>query len=359
MLYRNRTYDIRRLHSMTAIVSSLESNSSKMRSLGNCINLILSRHSSENTANNYRGFYNKFFMYHFNKGYLDTNWDEFTSLTYDNILEYVNYLQDTSSVNTVKTKVAGILSLARELNKINSSVNPEIFNVKLDKVNPKSTEFGAFTEKEINQLLVYAQNIPSDKWYEQYMFFKLSIATAHRVQALLSLTWNDIVKKQHNDKDVWCVVVHDKTDDFITPISDELYDELYKMYKGNKDSKVLNITNKTLAKTLSNFCIEYGIDAKGRKLVLHSLKKTAGDIVFNKTNDIVKTGNFLHHTNINTSYNRYLGKNSNLTDMPSYSMFNDDRDIKEKLESLSKEELLRAIYAAGSGTINSVYNAIG
>ena len=344
---------------MTAIVNSLEVNSNKMRSLGNCINLILSRCSSENTANNYRGFYNGFFMYHFNKNYLDVSWDEFTSLTYDNILEYINYLKDTSRINTVKTKVAAILSLARELNKINSNVNPEIFNVKLEKVNPKSTEFGAFTEKEINQLLEYTKNMDRDKRYEQYMFFKLSVATAHRVQALLSLTWNDIVKKSHNDKDVWCIVVHDKTDDFITPISDDLYYELYEMFEGNKDSKVINVTSKTLARTLNRFCEEYGIDVKGRKLVLHSLKKTAGDIVFNKTNDIVKTGNFLHHSNINTSYNRYLGKNSNLTELPSYSMFNEDRDIKDKLESLSKEELLRAIYAAGTGTINSVYNAIG
>lgn len=340
----------------TAKVTSIKSKVKTLRPLNESIDLVLSRieSNSKNTANSYRGFYKEFFIFLFAKDYLDCTWDDLISITYDNVLEYVNLLENKNSPKTVKTKLASLQSLAKELKKINNEVNTIVFDVKLDKRDMTKNEYGAFTEDEIHDLLDYAKNMDSKKAYVQYLFFKLSIITAHRLQSLLDLTWNDI--KQHNQdgKNIWCLEICDKTGKFITPISDELYDELYVVFDGDMSSKVLGTTRKTLSITLSKFCKDKGIDQDGRNLVLHSLKKTSGDLAFQKTNDIVKVANHLHHTNIQTSYNTYLNRNKKLLDSPSYNLLENDYDVDGLLDNLSKEQLIHLIKGCNSNVVSAI-----
>lgn len=344
----------------TATVTSIRSRKKEIRPLGESIELIINRIKSKNTAKNYKGFYKEFFTYIFGKSYLDTSWDELESLTYDDVLEYVSVIEVKNNPNTVQTKIASIQSLVKELKKINNNINTVVFDVKISAVEKKGkkNEYGAFTEEECYALLDYCKNLNSDKAYVQYMFFKLTLCTAHRLQSLLSLTWKNLIQKKDGDVKVWCLELHDKTDDFLTPISDSLANELYAMYNGNNDERILKISDKTLALTLTRFCEANNIDKKSRNLTIHSLKKSAGDLVYNLTNDIVKTSKFLHHTSVQTSYNRYLGKNTNLTESPSYTMFSKSENVDELLSGLSKEELIEVIKGCNVSVVSAICNKI-
>lgn len=344
----------------TATVTSIRSVKKGIRPLGESIDLVLSRIKSKNTAKNYKGFYKEFFTYTFNKSYTDTSWEELEHIAYDDVLEYVGVLETKNSPTTVQTKLASIQSLVKELKKINSNINTVVFDVKISTVEKKAkkNEYGAFTEEECYALLDYCKNLNSEKAFVQYMFFKVTLSTAHRLQSLLSLTWNNVVVKQDGNKEIHCLELHDKTDDFLTPISDELYAELRTMYTGNDDEKILKISDKTLALTLTRFCEDNNIDKKGRNLTLHSLKKSSGDICYKRTNDIVKTSKFLHHTSVQTSYERYLGKNTNLAESPSYTMFTKEENIDEVLGVLSKEQLIELIKGCSPSTIQEIINKV-
>lgn len=340
----------------TATITSIKSKMKSIRPLGESIELVLNRieNNSANTATSYKGFYKEFFLYAFGKNYMDCTWEDLLHIRYDNVLEYVNFLEVKNSAKTIKTKLASLQSLVKELKKINNEVNTIVFDVKLDKRDMNKKEYGAFTEEEVYGLFDYAKNLNSEKAYVQYMFFKLSIITAHRLQSLLALTWNDIKQHEQDGEKIWCLEVCDKTGKFVTPISNELYDELYVLFDGDMDSKVLKISNKTLALTLSNYCKDNNIDAVGRNLVLHSLKKSSGDICFQKTNDIVKVAGHLHHTNIQTAYNTYLGKNASLKDSPSYGLLDDNYNVDEILGGLSKEQLLNLIKGCNSNVVSAL-----
>lgn len=343
----------------TARVTSIRSAKKEIRPLGESINLILDRIKSKNTAKNYKGFYKEFFTYTFNKSYMDTTWEELINIGYDDVLEYVGVLETKNNPKTVATKIASIQSLVKELSKINTELNPAIFNVKIDTSKTKKNEYGAFTEDEIYALLDYAKSLQSEKAYVQYMFFKLSVATAHRLTSLLDLTWNDIECVNENGTDIWVLNTQDKTGHFSTPISNELYSELYELYEGDMNERVLKITDKTLSKTLASFCKENNIDQKGRKLVLHSIKKCSGDIAYRLCNgDIVKVANHLHHSNINTCYQSYLSKNKKLTESHSYNMFGKQDNIDELLSGLSKDDLVNLIKKCSQSTIHEICKMI-
>lgn len=339
-----------------AKLTSIRSMKKEIRPLGESIDLILGRIKSKNTAKNYKGFYKEFFTYTLNKSYNDVTWDELLSVTYDDVLEYVGALEVKNNPKTVSTKIASLQSLVKELKKINHDLNTDVFNVKIDTKNVKTNEYGAFTEEEVYKLLDYAKNLKSDKAYVQYIFFKLSLATAHRMNSLLSLKWNDIVLKTENGKQIWCLELHDKTGHYTTPISDELYKELRELYNGNDEEKVLKITDKTLSLTLKKFCKEYNIDKDGRNLVIHSIRKCSSDIVYSTTQDIVATSRHLRHANINTCYRTYVARNQELSNSHSYSMFSEKESVDDVLGNLSKEQLLDLIKGCNQSVISAICN---
>lgn len=340
----------------TAKITSIKSKAKSIRPLGESIELVLTRieSNSKNTAMSYKGFYKEFFTYAFGKNYTDCSWEDLLHISYDDVLEYVSFIEIKNSAKTIKTKLASLQSLVKELKKINNDVNTIVFDVKLDKRDMDKKEYGSFTEEEVYGLFEYTKNLNSEKAYVQYMFFKLSVVTAHRLESLRNLTWNDIKQHEQDGEKIWCIEVCDKTGKFITPISNDLYDELYVLFDGDMDSKVLQITKKSLYRTLLKYCKDNNIDNVGRNLVLHSLKKSSGDICYKKTNDIVKVAGHLHHSNIQTAYNTYLGKNSNLKDAPSFGLLDDNYDVDELLGGLSKEQLLNLIKGCNSNVVSAL-----
>lgn len=346
-------------------VVSINSNKERELRLIDAINLILSRRTY-NTAKTYRNVYKDFFYFTFNKKLEKCTWQDLEKLTYADVLEFISFCEIRSSYNTLKTKIGALQSLSKELNKIKlNCLNSAIFSVKLNQKAIKNNAYGAFTEKEAYDLLDYTKNMDTEKSMVQYLFFKTIIVTAHRLNSLLTLRWKDIKKVREDDIDIWVINIYDKTNYFETPISTELFNELkINLFNGDQNSKVFNISEKSLGNTLHKFCNIYNIDKKGRNLVIHSLKKTSGDIAYKKTNNIVQVARHLKHSNINTAYSYYLDRNSKLSNSISYTMLKDNtiiEDFKKKVYSLdlNVEQFVDLISEVCEvGTIYSILNKI-
>ena len=247
---------------------------------GDTINLILST-KPLNTKRSYENTYKEFFLYFFNKKFENCSWDDIKSLNYIDIIEYIKTMEIRYSYNTIKSRLGALQFLAKELCKIKPNcLNPLIFSVKLNK-QKENTEYGALSYDEAIQLLSYTKglNIPTSTI--QYLFFKTTLSTAHRVSSLLNITWNDIKMVKENNMDIPVIYTYDKTSIFKTPISNNLFSEIKeKLFEGCMTDKVFKVSQTTLNRTITSFCKEYGINQKERKIVVHSLKKTSGDIAY-------------------------------------------------------------------------------
>lgn len=330
---------------MASITNIKNFTQNKEISLGDAIHLLLSR-KANNTRIAYQKAYNEFTEYLFNKDMLDCEWEDIQSIEYADVLKYVNTIEQKYSHNTINTRLTAFQFLARELNKIKPyCLNYSIFNVKTKK--KENTEYGALTYDEIMNLLDYVKSKNTPKSMIEYLFFKTMLTTAHRVGSLLDLTWNDIKINNENGTPIAIITVYDKTGTFKTPIPMELYQELKtQLFNNENNDKVFKITNMSLSKTMKKFCEEYNIDQKERKIVVHSIKKTSGDIAYSQSGgNIVKVADHLHHSNIQTTYNYYLGKNEKYEDKLSMNILSNNLDdnLQNMLNDLSKEDIINIL----------------
>lgn len=343
---------------MSSVIINLNKVTNREKKLGEIIDLILSL-KSENTRKSYINTYNDFSQYFFNKvSYKLLNWDNLNSLSYIDIIEYTKHLELSYKTSSIKSKLASLQFLSKELNKIKpNSINSNIFYIEI-KNKDKENSYGALTKEEMNDLLDYSKSLDTRK----YLFFKLMLATAHRVNSLLNLKWGDIKIIKENDKEIPIIEIYDKTNHFKTPISNALYNELKQnLYQGIENNKIFyDINNMSLCRMLDKFCTIYNIDKKGRNIVVHSIKKTSGDIVYEKTNgDISATAKHLHHNNISTAYKHYVGKNTSYEQQASYTILDDDNidnQLLEKLKDLSKDDIIKYLLSLDNATKNKILN---
>lgn len=330
--------------------------------LGEIIDLILSR-KTHNTKIAYRNAYKDFFYYLFNKNYKDCKWEDIEKINYTDIIQYVETKEINLSYNSIKSRLGALQFLAKEISKIKPNyLNPTIFSVDINK-QKENNEYGSLSYEEAMDLLDYTKNLQTETSIIQYLFFKTTLATAHRVNSLLKLTWNDINLINENGIEIPIITIYDKTDKFKTPISNELFEELKNnLFKECMEDKIFNISNRTLNRTIISFCKKYNINQKERKIVVHSLKKTSGDIAYMKTGgNIIEVASHLHHKNIQTSYQHYLDKNTKYSEKISREILsneNIDNEINILTENLSKEQLLKIIKNCDILTKNNILKEI-
>lgn len=347
---------------MGVIVNLKKFNETQEINFGETINLILSR-KSQNTKRAYMNTYKEFFLYFFNKEFKDCSWEEMKTLNYADILQYIKTMEVRYSYNTIKSRLGALQFLAKELGKIKPNyLNPLIFSIKLNK-QKEDTEYGAFSYNEAMDLLEYTKKLNTPTAKIQYLFFKTTLTTAHRVSSLLNLTWNDIKIIKENNIDIPVIYTHDKTDTFQTPIPNELFDEIRdNLFESCMEDKVFQVGQSTLNRTIASFCKKYGIDQKERNLVIHSLKKTSGDIAYSKSGgNIIMVADHLHHKSIQTCYESYLGKNKNFQNKISYNLLSDndvDNEIDNLVTNLSKEDLILVLKKCDLLTKNNFINQL-
>ena len=357
----------------TSNVIELRSREEECTTVNEMVNLVISdlKEASESTAKNYYNNYKEFFREVVGKDIEFVNWEDVENITYSDVMKYRNSLKDVNVNKTINIKIASLMTLFKHLKRENSKIDIGVVNVdNLPEREEDAKQYGSLTEEEVKELIEYCEDLPlKQKPLVKKMFFKLAFVTAIRVNALLRLTWKDI--KEIDDgkgNKIKVIEIRDKGKLDKTPITDELYKELLDLknvedeytkigaVKHTEDSKILQVGDKTLRKTLKDFCELVAIDEE-RNIVLHSLKKASLDKVYSATNNINLTARHGHHSGIEMVYKHYEGKNELLVDRPSYSMFDKEINV-DSLENLSKEELLAAISKCTDSTINEILSKV-
>lgn len=335
--------------------------------------LAMVRENSENTYTSYKGHIAEYFMYVVGKDIVDLEWNDLYQITVDDTDRYRIYLRQKSyktkkdengkweykrgqSTSTIKSKIASMKSLfdylaRRDEKKI---INSDVVVTEKIKADKRNNSYGSLTQEEFNSLLDFCDK-EKIKPMMKRMFFELALNTGMRKTAILdNLKWVNIQMEKDNNTRIDVRViknVEDKGGKFdATPISDVFYDRLmdfrdcdeseYYSYE-DRDKNVISLNTKTVDSVLKRFKEEYGI-AKERKITVHSIKSTGCDIVWERTKDIKAVSDYAHHSDINTTYKHYLGKNESLMDKASYYAFDSVIDLGE-LEDMSKEDIIKLI----------------
>jgi integrase len=304
----------------------------------------------EKTSINYRSHYNQFFLFLRNKTIEELTWNDFLSITTEECKAYRTFLlkEKNLSRNTINTKLASVISLYKNLYKDNKNVDLDvILNVERLKIieDTDKTSYGSLTEEEMQSFLSFCSQEERQSLVKT-LFFETLLITGNRRDSILNLRWEQICQKMSNSKELtWTIYVFDKGKSVTKPISNNFYEKLcqLKTLETNPKDRVFDISDKTVSKTLAKFCTWAGINQKERKIVIHSIKKTSTDMVFDITGDIKMAQLQGSHKSVETTIKRYLDKNRDYQDNPSYSMFENLELNLNVLESASKEELIEAL----------------
>jgi integrase len=197
------------------------------------------------------------------------------------------------------------------------------------------------TDKEIQLLLDFCME-EKQKPQTKKLYFEFLYTTALRKNIAQTITIDDIKRKLDikHQKEYWVIEVMDKEHQRNIGILDEFYNRLINNAENQKynDNKLFHLDNHTADKVLKNFCKKYGIN---RNIVQHSVKSSSGDLVQNVFQDIKKTAKHLGHTNIQTSYEYYLGKNESYAEQPSV-LLQENYNIN-MLKGLGEDVLIKII----------------
>lgn len=318
---------------------------------------------SENTAISYKQRIREFFTYQFNEDITQVSWSKIIELKKKDVLQYRDYLIDTkklanSSVNVV---IATLQSLWNFLESDNREINAKIWNI--DNLDEVTNSYDSFRHDEVMLLLDYCKTHGRFKHKEKYLYFKTLYVTALRKTAALELKWDSIKQTRDNTgKMIWTIKTKDKGNKHdVIAIPDEFYEELLELKGSVTESKnnsvteseyVFNINEKTVYQVLKDFVDELGL-SETFKLSIHSVKSSSIDRAYELTGrDIKATSKHGHHSDINTTFKKYLGKNDDLISQPSYNFFS-KVDVG-LLECVSREDLIEAIKKCGDGVVRDI-----
>jgi integrase len=325
----------------------------------------LKDNKQENTAINYKSHYKEFFMFCCGKNLEQVTWNDLQNITYAKIINFRDYLFHQKQVKrpTVNAKIASIKTLYKHLYKYNKKIDLDVANdvtpLKELQSEKKKSSYGSLTNEEYQALLDYCM---TEKYnpLDKKLFFETAITTGNRRSCLLNLKWEDIKQQKDNSgKFFWVIYVYDKGKEVEKPITDEFYNKLCSLKGESAQStdKIFNICDKIIAKTLRDFCKSADINVKERNIVLHSLKKTSLDMVWEATRDINQTALQGSHKSIQTPYANYLNQNKNYSENPSYYVFTDENRA-DLMKNASKEEIVKAIQECPAYIQRYIFNAL-
>ena len=147
-----------------------------------------------------------------------------------------------------------------------------------------SESWGSYTREEVSKLIEVA--LP-----EYALFYELATMTSVRKEAIRTLNIYENFKKLDG---VWCITGWDKTGEFTERIGNELYERCVKI--ADADGNVFSMSSSSLNRNLKKDSIAIGIPesdigrkGNGRRLTVHSLKKTGCQLAYLESGGDVKT----------------------------------------------------------------------
>lgn len=338
----------------------------KNHSIKEHFNLFLNRYERENTKYNYMPNINNALMYMTGKDIDTITIDEIKNITSYDVELYRDYLKKLTKphskerlykMNTINTYLSPCRTFFDFLIE-HKVVQSNCFDIKKLKTKETVNHYGSLTESELEGLYDYCLSL-KDRGITKKLYFEFLATLTCRKTVAQELKFDDIVRRldPEDNNYYWVVNSYDKTRIVDRAITDEFYDKL----KANFDSYdwvdqkkgfVFNVGDKTLEKTLNDYCKFAGIDKESRNIAQHSLKSTGLDIIQDAFGDINITAKAGGHADIQTTYENYLNKNKHYSQQPSIML--SKKRKKEDLKLLTQEQLLDLINSSGIITLNKI-----
>jgi integrase len=304
----------------------------------------ISSQISERTAYEYDKRVREFFRLVLDKDVEHVTYEELRNIKKSDIKnDYVAMLMAKgNSGNTIDTKVRSVKSFYNELQSNDLKVNPMIFKMKFD-IDVK--HHNALSSDELQQLFEFMKG-EKNLGIEKYLLAKTLFTTGNRRSATFGMTWNDnfIIRKDiDTHRDIHIIRVKDKGSKWIEkPISDEYYEELQQLNKGQK--YVFEFSDRTMERALERFSKELG-----KKITMHGLKATAITLGYKMTRDINLCKQLGGHSSIVTT-EIYLREEQSLVNQLSYNMSRtidesilDEMDKYDFIEFLNQNEDIKTM----------------
>jgi len=296
---------------------------------------------SDNTRIAYRTDLRQFFQFTFGCEPEFVTIEMILSLNSTHAMAYHNHIKINAKNATVKRKINSVRGFLSALKVDYPQINENIFdNLKMDRVELDIERYGNIEWDEAFLFIEYAYLEQMDG-NQMAMLLKLACITSIRLEALLSLTWeNDFRTKVERGVVVHYIDKVDKGTRHQTPISEAFYNELRE--KLGTEGKLFPTLHKhKVGKYLKRILDYFEVDPK-RNIKFHSFKKCGVNRVLQKTGDLTKAQIQGKHKSIVTTQQSYIDLKDDLTQRPSYTL-DQEIDIRAEINDLSKEELLDAI----------------
>lgn len=298
---------------------------------------------SGNTASAYRTDLTQFFQYTFKKDPQHVRLEQMIGLTSLEAMSYHNHLKNTDKKTksaTIRRKINAVKSFLNSLKVDHKDINENIFdNLKLDSVDLDKEGWGNIDWEEAFLFVEYA-HIEQMEGDQMAMLLKLACISSIRLDALLSLTWEDFRIKNEKGLLVNYIDKVDKQTRHQTPVSVNFYNEL-KEKLGSNEKLFPKLHKHKVGKFLKEILTYFEVDPK-RNIKFHSFKKCGVNRVLDKTGDLTKAQIQGKHKSIVTTQNNYIALKDDLTTKPSFTL-DQNVDIKNEIKDMSHDDLLNAI----------------
>ncbi|WP_064198998.1 tyrosine-type recombinase/integrase [Brevibacillus brevis] len=301
---------------------------------------------SDDTQKAYKKDIKIFFMYTRNK-----NIDQLEVIdlefTIEDVIKYRNYLGGLKKADgerkyvnkSINRMIDSLRSLYSYLERAKYDVDKSAFALD-DLPEHDSKEIGYLTLEEIEQMIEHAKSLPNGT--EKYIFWELGWKTSIRINALLSITWEDFRKV--NDDIVIVRAIEKGNEIREMPITNEFYQRILEIRGNAKPTdRVFKFGSTTVFNTMEILKERIGI-SEDREVSFHSVRKFLIDLMVD-LGDLKAAMAQSGHKSIETLWKHYANKQKDYESMAGVMI---ERTLNEAaLDEMSKEELLAIIKADG------------
>ncbi|MED3550170.1 tyrosine-type recombinase/integrase [Cytobacillus praedii] len=257
--------------------------------------------------------------------------------TFKNYIEVLKTLRKTNgdflytnkTINRKKSSVRNYLRYLKNEDYIQEDIS-YLSSIKGEKERSKS--YGAYEPHEVLEIAERAMR-EKRNGEEKRLLILLIYKTGLRKDETLQLTWDDFIEKEDG---VAIQFVGKGYEDYEMMIPNDFYEEL-KSIKG-ESNKVFQMSPRSISDMITRINEDMGLSKK-RKLVLHSIRKCFGTVVYRATGDINEARKALRHSSIATTQ-LYLGtENFKLHN----TLFGVDKLDNELYKKVDHETLIKAL----------------
>lgn len=316
--------------------------------------------NSENTSSDYENDIRQFFWMVKHR-HIEMLTEDDLILTNEDVEDYQVKLATNKNNEFNKGKPYAPKSIARKISSVkklyskfeanNYPVKEAWFNV--EKVKGESASHGVLTWEEVLEMMKIAEK--EIKGDIKSALLETAVVTCFRQTSLLNLTWNNLEKIDG----VWVLCAEDDAigkgkQTSKKPITDDIYAKLMAIKDKYGKKKIFPLQKKTVTLMMKRYRNTLGLDDD---IVFHSLKKCGINEAYEITGgDIMAVAEQGDHKSFGTTMKHYMNKKKKFSEMVGLKI-GQEIDLT-KLDSLSKDELIRVIESCSRSTQLDIINKI-